>query len=491
MSAAPSDLAERPARVATGAGLPDPLPAVRRAVQSLLLTVPAFTEMEPDRRRELANAMVRVCQAAALLLREQLEGEEAAADAGGSAPVAASQGETPASLARTQAAGQRFSGVSAAQVAATTRGILNAVSFPRFVTDLINGVFRAMVDSTVTQMNSYVELLNNVAASAEGYADANLGGDQARAWLAERYPGSFEVAEEPGEDGEPGRTELRLRDGASMPSPGALRVDLGLGDTDPDPTGDPERSLVPLARRQLAKRRQETLATMVMLGMQRVVVDSGRITAAMRFHVDTRSAAQEDEASKLDLRHSATASASFGVGAFGFSGTASHSIGYVSTQRNQTTEEMNTDLELNSSVEVNFRTDQVPLDRMTSADKLALIRANTLNPAAEARTAETARRTAAATSDRARQDATERLLAQPPPPPPPKPGAPGSIEAADAAKPEPPAGGKQATGKEPPPQGGAERKPPPQSGGEPPKEASKAAPPPQGKAEAAKAPAGG
>jgi hypothetical protein len=445
------------AATAGTSGLPDPLPAVRQTVRSLLLTTPAFREMGPDGRRELAAAMVRVCQAAALLLREELEGER-------DARAGQAAGET-APLAEAQTAGERFSGVSAARVAGTTREILNAVSFPRFVTDLINGVFRAMVDSTVTQMNSYVELLNNVAASAEGYADANLGAGQARGWLAERYPDSFEVIVEPGEDGEPGRTELRLRDGGSMPSPAALRVDLGLGETDPDPAGDPERTLVPLARRQLAKRRQETLATMVMLGMQRIVIDSGRITAAMRFHIDTRSTAEEDEASRLDLRHSASASASFGIGAWGFSGTASHSIGYVSTQRNQTTEEMNTDLDLNSSVEVNFRTDQVPLDRMTSADKVALIRANTLNPAGEARAAETTRRTQAAAGDQARRGTTERLLGQPEPPTTPKPGAPGSVQDADrardeAARKEREEKGKQDAAKAAPPTGGEKAAPP-------------------------------
>ena len=46
-------------------------------------------------------------------------------------------------LARAQSAGSEFSGVAASRVAGTTRDILNAVSFPRFVTELINGVFKA------------------------------------------------------------------------------------------------------------------------------------------------------------------------------------------------------------------------------------------------------------------------------------------------------------------------------------------------------------
>jgi hypothetical protein len=426
-------------------GFPDPLPQVRRTVRSLLVSAPAFAELDPERRRALASAMVRVCHAAALLLREELESDRAArgaSDADGSPLAQAQAADAPVAggrtaVAATQAtAGQVYSGVSAGRVAATTEAILNAVSFPRFVTDLITGVFKAVVDSSVQQMNAYVELLNNVAATTEGFADANVGPDRARAWLAERYPASFEVGQEESDDeDQPGAATLRLRGGAAMPTPAALRTDLGLSDDEPIPTGDPERTLVPLVRGQLAKKRQETLATMVRLGMQRIVIDSGRITAAMRFHIDTRSAAEVDEGSRTDLRHTGAASVSFGVGAWGFSGAASHSIGYVSTQKTQTTEEMGTDLDLNSSVEVNFRSDYLPLNRMTTSEQAARIQANTINPAEEAKAAATAaatRRTESAKTDQIRRDKMDALLKSPEPTPP-KPGDPGTTDASKLA----------------------------------------------------------
>ena len=90
-------------------------------------------------------------------------------------------------LAAAQTAGQDFSSVSASKVAGTTQAILNAVSFPRFVTDLINGVFKALVDSNHQQMASYVELIKNVAATLDGFSDMNLGPDQARQWLVDTF----------------------------------------------------------------------------------------------------------------------------------------------------------------------------------------------------------------------------------------------------------------------------------------------------------------
>jgi predicted O-methyltransferase YrrM len=438
--------------------LPDPLPVVRQTVRALLVASPAYRELEAPRRRELAEAMVNVCLRAAALLKAEAEanGEIAAAKTAGaesSPPVP--NPPRRSGLARAQSAGSEFSGVAAERVAGTTRAILNAVSFPRFVNELINGVFKAMLDSSRQQMQSYVELLNNVSASLDGFADSNLGNDRARQWLAERYPGSFMVEGESEDEGwgdEKGRPErdawgespeapertLRLRPGAAMPSAEALRTDLGLGPDETMPTGDPERALVPLARRALARQRQQMLATMVMLGMQRIVIDSGRINASMRFHIDTRSAAQEDRGSQFDFRNTLTGSGSFGFGPWGASASMTNTIGYVSTQRTQTTEEMNTDLDLNSSVELVFKTDYLPLERMAGQGQIDRIKVNTLNPEAEAKAAaeaRTAREKRIEQSDTARRAALDKSIAPPPAPPAqPKPGEPGSPEAADKAR---------------------------------------------------------
>jgi hypothetical protein len=402
----------------------DSLPDVRRGVRGLLESSPEFRSLDAAQRERLAEGVVRICHFA-----EELRREEAAADA---------------QLATAQA--QPEFGASASQVATVTQRVLNAVSFPRFVTDLLNGVFKAVMDTNIQQMDAYVDLLKNVSASLDGFADTNVGANRARQWLAERYPGSFVVEGDetdglpPDPSQPPPERTLRMTPGGSMPSDAALRTDLGLAPDDPVPTGDPDRSLVPLARRQLARQRQSMLATMVMLGMQRIVVDQGRITASMRFHIDTHSAAQEDRGSTLDERNTLTASGSYGVGLWGVSATMTNNLAYVSTQREQSTEEMNTDLELNSSVEVVFKTDQLPLNRVASPGQEAAIRGNSLNPEAEAAAAATqraARVSAQHGSETARGDAISARLTGPPPTPaapPPTAGQPGSPQAVDEAR---------------------------------------------------------
>ena len=420
------------------AARPDPLPVVRSVVRDLLVASPAFHALPQRSRVGLAQALVHVCQAAALLVREELHSDAAARAATRSQP-------TGDRLAVAQSAGSDFSGVAASRVADTTRQVLDAVSFPRFVSELITGVFKALTESSRQQMQSYLELISGVSASIEGFEASALGDDAARSWLADRYP-AFEVSGDRNDDTDPEEGSgavLRLRAGADPPPAEALRVDLGLGPQDTVPTGDPERTLVPLARRALARNRQQMLATMVMLGMQRIVIESGRINAAMRFHIDTRSAAQNDRGNSFELRNKISAGGSFGIGAWGASASVQNDIAYVTTERTQTTEEMNTSVDLNSSVEVVFKSDYLPLNRLASSEQVERIRRNTRNPDAELQSdpSTAAREQRNAQSDAERRRSLDARLAAPAPAPDPAVPAPAPVPATApaAARPTAPA----------------------------------------------------
>jgi hypothetical protein len=265
------------------------------------------------------------------------------------------------------------------------------------VTELINGVFKALVDSNQQQMNAYVDLIRNVSATVEGFQDMNYAPTRARQWLVEQFPASFQIqGADPDADPRDAAEEQQesrvvMVSGASMPSEPALRAALGLTPEESVPSGDPDRALVPLVRRSLARQRQQMLATMVQMGMQRIVIESGKLRASMRFHIDTRSAANAESGSRFDLENKVDASAKFGMGAWGFDAKMTNTIGYVSTEKSQTTEEMNTDLDLDSSVELNFKTDYLPLNRMAGPGQADRISANTINPAEEAKAARDAR----------------------------------------------------------------------------------------------------
>src|SRR5205814_1067571 len=81
-----------------------------------------------------------------------------------------------------------------------------------------------------------------------------------------------------------------------------------------------------------------------------------------------------------------------------------------------TTEEMNTDVDLNSSVELYFKTDYVPLDRLAGKGQVDRIKVNTLNPDAEedaARKAREARTAGARSAESQRMAALDTSHARP------------------------------------------------------------------------------
>jgi hypothetical protein len=362
---------------ATAAAAPPPW--LRVAVRDVLTGARSYRDMNPVDRRDLAQAMVRVGQLAAACIAEE-RAAQAAIDA---APA----------VARALSDQPGF-GESARRIGEITRDTLEAISFPRFVTDLLNGVFKAMNDSSQAQMQQFLQLLNAVSSTAAGFEQTQTSEIQVRAWLVDHFPDAFEMdlpdPPDPGdpppdpEDVEPPR--LRVRSGARMPAADALRAALGIDPGDDLNAGNPE-ALVPLARRQLARQRQQMLATMVMMGMQRIVIDQGRINAAMRFHIDTRSAAARDRASQNSFQNRVRAGGSFGFGPWGASADIENTVSFVSTDRQQSTEEINTSADLNSSVELHFHTDAIPLNRLAAQAQADRIRSASLNPDHEAEAA--------------------------------------------------------------------------------------------------------
>jgi hypothetical protein len=175
-------------------------------IRDVLNASTASQALPSDTKREVAHGLVRISSTALALAAE------------GHEEPPPPPPRPAATLSRAQNAGDEFSGVAAQRVADTTRQILNAVSFPRFVTELITGVFKAIVDSNQQQMHSYVELIRNVSATTEGFADANLGATGARQWLVERFPGSFEIQGDTDDDFPPRR---RGKSPSAMPPHGS------------------------------------------------------------------------------------------------------------------------------------------------------------------------------------------------------------------------------------------------------------------------------
>src|SRR5437868_1796926 len=142
------------------------------------------------------------------------------------------------------------------------------IDFPDFVASLVHGTFDAIVDASIRQMESYADLVSAVAKSVEQFTEDNVTLNQARDWLAQQYPQDLylDLAGSPKVLPKPAQGEA-----ADQPrSPDWLKeYQLEGEELTPELI---EEQLVPRARTHVGQSRQQMLATMVMLGLNRIVV---------------------------------------------------------------------------------------------------------------------------------------------------------------------------------------------------------------------------
>src|SRR5690606_25564952 len=166
-------------------------------------------------------------------------------------------------------------------------------------------------------------------------------------WVASRW--SAFVVEADGDS-----PHLVLRDGSEMPAAEEIARAVGASASEAAAVSDDDldETLLPLVRRKLARDRQSMLSTMVLMGLQRVVVDDGHLHASMRLQVDARSIAEQRQAEQFDSRVETEASGSFGMGAWGASAKLSASVGYVKSDDQFSREDIAVQAGLRSSVDL-------------------------------------------------------------------------------------------------------------------------------------------
>lgn len=241
--------------------------------------------------------------------------------------------------------------------------LVNEIDFPGFVAGLVHGTFDAVVDASIRQMESYSSLVSAVAKTVDQFTEENVSLNQARDWLAQRYPGEVRVLPPSAENPSP----------SLVPSAEGLTPvwlsDYGL-DGEELTSELLEQRVLPQVRIHVGSERQQLLATMVMLGMNRVAVKDGSITAKVMFR------AAANEAAKVGY---ATGSDPKSVSDWGERGSLTYSGGastMVSTLNINAQSDTSLRADLFGEVKLNFVSETLPLDKLVDAAKIALVQRN-------------------------------------------------------------------------------------------------------------------
>lgn len=400
-------LLERPP-AATDEPLPLPRPEVRAKVHDLLSSAPAFHQLPPAQQQAVAKNTALIADA---LVGRAAPGASSVSSRGMAGGVdqwesnqdaVAKIGEDP------------FTAGAAREGAAIAGEFMREVNFVEFVSGLIDGVFNSIVTSNIQQMEAYSKMVADVSKSLNQFRDDNTTSDDGKDNLVDAFPDVFDI----GIDSFGGGAEpvLKVKDGVDQDAAlGQVQQALGQhsdSKIESIDVSDPEvaQTLILASRQQIATSRQQLLATMVLMGLSRIVVTNGKIQAKIMYdfnassqRVLSRTATARDFARDAQGNVILT-SESEGENETSDKGSRKRDHSYESGKSNYTgsydadyytkgkykytqkpimtaqsmasetqTDNFSAKASLMGAVEVNFKSDYLPLDKMATPEMMASI----------------------------------------------------------------------------------------------------------------------
>ena len=384
--------------------VPTPQPEVRAKVKSLLEQSPAFHQLPRAQQQQVARDTALVADA---LVGKPGPGMR-------SAGARALADDFQQAQAAVDAIGQQPFQAGAAREGAFVAGeFLKQINFVDFVSGLIDGVFNSIVTTSIQQMEAYSKMVADVAKSLNQFRDENTTEDDGKDQLVEQFPDVFDIGQDEFSGGQP---TLRLRDNVDQDAAlSRVRDSLGSfaeGGIDSIDVSDPEAQarLIKAARSHIATGRQQLLATMVLLGLNRIVVTNGKIAAKIMYDFNassqrtlSRSAMAKDYArdssGNLALLNSGEGEYDSGGKRTGSyegsyeSGKSSYTGNYdsdyytkgkykysqkpvmtaMSVASDAQVDQLTARANLSGAVEVNFKSDYMPLDKVATPEMMAAI----------------------------------------------------------------------------------------------------------------------
>jgi hypothetical protein len=248
-------------------------------------------------------------------------------------------------------------------------------------------------------MKAYGELVANVAKTVDDFAKDNISENNGRDWLAGKFPDVFDVnvsadstAQAEGSDAA-ALPKATLATKGENPEDDLKKVSNEVGLAKPvtdisDP--DEEERLVMGARLQMARGRQQLLASMVMLGINRIVVTDGLIHAKVIFDMRASDTAKRTATASMLDQQKETSAQQFNASSGGWFSPVNADYASQSTSEHMTTVQSAVDdtseskaevkANLTGEVRVNFKSDYFPMEKMASPEMIAAIQGNAKPP---------------------------------------------------------------------------------------------------------------
>jgi len=249
----------------------------RAKVRDMLTQSKSFMALTPEEKTKVAHDTVKVFH---------FLGDEAPAQMM-TAPMSAAP--AMAMNDRIRQNEDAFRAEAAREGAFVAGALMNSVNFVDFVCGLIQNVYVAIVDASIKQMQAYGEMVSSVAKSVDEFARDNISKNQGRDYVVDTFPDLFEISTD-GDFFGNGKGEPRVAPRQGVDEQEAIdrvaqEMNLPEDKRPRDLSSETlEAIIVPAAEMQLALSRQRLLATTLLMGLQKIVVTDGRISAKVMYN---------------------------------------------------------------------------------------------------------------------------------------------------------------------------------------------------------------
>jgi hypothetical protein len=263
--------------------------------------------------------------------------------------------------------------------------MVKEIDFPSFVASLVEGTFHAIVKTSIEQMKAYADMVKSVSQSLNEFRDENVSPNQGRDQLVSKYPSLFQV------NVDNGQPTVGMKPDADTENLPNFQSDLGLSQAVTDLDDETiENVLVPAARDQLALERQKLLATIILMGINRIVVTDGKINAKILFKFSASENTQT-QAQSYDYQNMGTSTTTEGQSEMQYQGASSSQNGVqgasiyatgqyktTSTPDIRVTDATDTTQsgsiqangQISGEVNINFKSETFPLEKMVDSGQM-------------------------------------------------------------------------------------------------------------------------
>ena len=213
----------------------------------------------------------------------------------------------------------------------------------------------------------------------EEFKDDNVAEKDGKDHLVKKYPQLFQL-----ETGDDGTSKVTMRDGADDSNLPNFQKELGL-DAPVDGLDDEVISdkLVPAARYEIARGRQQLLATVILMGINRIVVTDGKINAKMRFTftakdhqtVDATDTTYDNVGNTVNRVSVGGGGQQDDAGRWSYTNPLSYqtqtpNIKVSSNVDTKSEASINASGQMMGEVSINFRSETFPLEKMVNTDQM-------------------------------------------------------------------------------------------------------------------------